>query len=112
MAFNVLTAASLLLCLATVAMWVRSNHMASEFKWVGVHRDTSFRDGRLVSGRNRIGWWVRRAPHGLSQSSFHHGDLELRHFDQAYPSPLDPWTCEPMRAKCPECGAVATSKAH
>src|SRR5918999_1364657 len=63
---NLLTALSLVLCVAAVVLWVRSYAAAEHWIWFGQDREVDVYStcGRLVlaaypkrSGSNLVGWW-------------------------------------------------------
>jgi hypothetical protein len=68
---------SLLLCLATAAMWVRSHWFYDSFggEWSSVHR---FRRGGFLNssqGRMQVGWWVC-SEHDSTAAEFGHYSFE------------------------------------
>lgn len=54
--FTLASAGSLLLCLATVVLWVRSYYTQSQADWYTGHRDNSSHSRFLYSNFGRLGW--------------------------------------------------------
>ena len=59
--FTILSAASLLLCVATCALWVRSLGRVETLRRLAIGPESSIREDRVISGQGRIEWWRWRA---------------------------------------------------
>ncbi|HEX8915943.1 MAG TPA: hypothetical protein VF796_26585 [Humisphaera sp.] len=83
--FTLLAVGSLLLCLAVVALWVRSYWLTARIRQGAVAPGGGWQETRFISDRGRIGWWRVSGDAPLRSSG------RLR-FEEAAPLGPDRWT--------------------